>query len=96
MSTANTYTINSSLFQEFLSLIGKLVHSNLIRQIEYLKVENETLRGKLGRIVSTTPGEKRKIVKYGLPLGGDVRNIMSIVCYSTFRKWVNTIRFGKC
>ena len=95
MSTADIYTINSSIFQEFLSLIGKLVHSNLIRQIEYLKVENEILRGKLGRIVSTTPGEKRKIVKYGLPLGGDVRNIMSIVCYSTFRKWVNTIRFGK-
>jgi len=89
MSTANTYTINSSVFQEFLFLLGKLVHSNLVRQIEYLKVENQILRSKLGRIVTTTPSEKRRILKYGLALGSDIRNLISIVTYSTFRRWVN-------
>ena len=29
------------VFQEFLTLLGKMVHSDLIRQIEYLKVENQ-------------------------------------------------------
>ena len=89
MSTANTYTINSSLFQEFLYLLGKLVHSNLIKQIEYLKVENQILRSKLGRIVTPTPSEKRGILKYRLPLGSDIRNLISIVNYSTFRRWIN-------
>jgi len=40
MDYTKSYTINGSLFQEFLGLLGKMTHSNLIRQIEYMKVEN--------------------------------------------------------
>jgi len=49
MSGTVTYTRNNWIFQEFLLLLGHMVHSNLIRQIDYLKVENQILRSKLGK-----------------------------------------------
>ena len=88
MNYTQSYTINSNLFQEFLLLLGRVTQSNLIRQMEYLKVENEILRSKLPERVTTTPAEKRRLVKYGLPLGGQIREIISIVNYSTFRRWI--------
>ncbi|MHC4124010.1 MAG: integrase core domain-containing protein [Planctomycetota bacterium] len=93
MSTLNTYTTNTGVFQEFLALIGRMVHGELVRQLEYLKVENQILRGKLGRRVYLKPSEKRRLIKFGLPLKGDIKKFMSIVSYSTFRRWVNN---GAC
>lgn len=89
MSYTNTYTKNNWIFQEFLLLLGHMVHSNLIRQIDYLKVENQILRSKFGQRVNITLSEKRRLIKYGLPLGGSIRNFISIVSYSTFRRWIS-------
>ncbi|MBU1147884.1 MAG: integrase core domain-containing protein [Candidatus Omnitrophica bacterium] len=83
------YITNNALFQEFLTLLGKMVQSNLIRQIEYLKVENQILRSKFGSRITTTASEKRRLIKFGLPLGGAIRDAISIVSYSTFRRWVS-------
>lgn len=88
MNYTKSYTMNSSLFQEFLELLGNMTHGNLIRQIEYIKVENKILRSKLPQWVSTTTAEKRRLIKYGLPLRGQIKNTISIVGYSTFRRWV--------
>ena len=84
MSTA-IYTTSNGVFQQFFGLMGNMAHGNLMRQIQYLKVENQILRGKLGRVVTTTPAEKRRLIKYGLPLNGSIRGLISIVTYSTFR-----------
>lgn len=73
----------------FFNLLGTLANSSLIRQIEYLKVENEILRAKLPKRISTTPSEKRRLIKYGLPLKGKIREVISIVGYSTFRRWAH-------
>ncbi len=89
MSPVHMFTTNNGVFQEFLALLGKMVHSDLVRQMEYLKVENQILRSKLGRRINVTPSERRRIVKYGLPLRGNIRKVISIVSYSTFRRWVN-------
>lgn len=78
MYYTKSYTINGNLFQEFLGLLGKMTHSNLIRQIEYLKVENEILRSKLPKRITTTPAEKRRLIKYGFPLGGQIKNVIPI------------------
>ncbi|MBP7836130.1 MAG: hypothetical protein KA022_01475, partial [Candidatus Omnitrophica bacterium] len=88
MNYTNSYTITSSLFQEFLGLLGKMTQGQLIRQIEFMKVENEILRTKLPRRITTSPAEKRRLIKYGLPLRGQIKQIISIVGYSTFRRWV--------
>jgi len=87
MDYTKSYTINGNLFQEFLGLLGKMTHSNLIRQIEFMKVENEILRSKLPKRITTTPSEKRRLIKYGLPLYGQIKSVISIVGYSTFRRW---------
>jgi len=88
MST-NIYTTNQGIFQQFFGLMGNMVHGNLVRQIQYLKVENQILRSKVGTRVTTTASEKKRLIKYGLPLGGSIKGLVSIVTYSTFRRWVN-------
>jgi putative transposase len=93
MSKQGFYTINSGIFQELLLLIGKMVHSQLVRQIEYLKVENQILRKKVGKRIKITPSERRRLIKFALPLGSDIRKFISIVTYSSFRRWLR-IEFG--
>ena len=95
MSTTDDCPTSSWIFQEFLTLLGKMVQSDLVRQIQYLKVENQILRSKAGKIVTTTASEKRRLVKFGLPLGGKIKDVISIVSYSTFRRWVNDGVSGK-
>ena len=68
--------------------MGKLVHSSLVRQMEYLKVENQILRKKVKGRIKITPSEKRRLIRFGLSLNGDIRKLISIVSYSTFRRWV--------
>gem|GEM_PF-2234262 len=89
MTHTQSYTINGCIFQEFLLLLGRVVHSDLIRQMEYLKVENDILRNKCPKRITTTPAEKRKLIKYGLACRGRIKGIIFIVSYSTFRRWVN-------
>ena len=88
MSNDTIYTKNNGIFQEFLFLLGHMAHSNLMCQIDFLKTENKILRSKLGKRVNVTASEKQQLIKYGLPLNGSIRYFLSIVCYSTFRKWV--------
>jgi len=78
-----------SLFQEFWVTLGQLVHSDLMRQIEYLKVENKILRSKCSKRITTTADEKYLLLKYGLPLGGKIKKIINIVNYSSFRRWAS-------
>ena len=59
-----------------------------MRQIQYLKVENEILRSKAPKRITTTAEDKYRLIRYGLPLGGKLKKIINIVHYSTFRRWV--------
>ncbi len=78
----------------FFCLLG-LIESRLVRQIEYLKVENQILRSRLGQEVHTRPEERRRLLKFGLPLGDALKSLISIVSYQTFRRWVNQQAFRK-
>jgi len=81
MNYTDTYSTNQGVFQEFLGMLGKMVHSKLIRQIEYLKVENQILRAKTGKRISLTHEEKQRLLKFGLALGADIKRFISIVNY---------------
>ena len=83
MNHTQSYTINGCIFQEFLALLGRIVHSDLIRQMEHLKVENEILRAKCPKRITTSPAEKRRLIRYGLACRGKIKGIISIVSYST-------------
>jgi len=92
--TSLIYTPQNRIFQHFLTMLGQMVHADLVRQNEYLKVENEILRSKLGNQIRTTYEEKLRIIKFGLAVGGPIKKIISIVSYQTFRKWVNAFEEG--
>jgi len=48
-----------NVFSELLSFLGRMTQENLTHQIEYLKVENEILRKRVGRSIRPTPIERR-------------------------------------
>ncbi len=57
----------------------------LIAQLQYLTVENQILRGKLSKRISLTKRERRRLARFGKAVGPALRNIISIVQYSTFQ-----------
>jgi len=76
------------VFQDLLSVLGSVVQSDLVRQIEYLKVENQLLRNRLPKKIRLTRGEQDKILRYGRPLGVSIKKIINITSYQSFRRWL--------
>ena len=71
-------------------LLVFLIHmtqSILLRQIAYLKAENQILRSRLPGHIRTTAGERSLLVCLGAPLGSAIQELLSIVHYKTFLKW---------
>ena len=54
----------------------------------FLREENRILRSRLPSRVRATPAEKSRLIKLGRELGVKLRELISIVSYSTFRRWV--------
>jgi hypothetical protein len=50
-----------NVFSELLSLLGRMTQENLNRQIEYLKVENEILRKRIGKCIRPTALFKERV-----------------------------------
>ena len=92
MPVTVSYTTTQGLFQELFQLLGKAVQSELVRQIEYLRVENRILRRRLTKRVIVTPSERKRLVRFGRVLGKDIKTCLSIVSYQTFQKWVRESR----
>jgi putative transposase len=84
-----------NVFSELLSFLGKMTQENLTHQIEYLKVENGILRKRIGRSIRPTPVERWKLLKFGVPLGKDLRNIITVVTYETFLLWARGYKRNK-
>ncbi|MFH1397372.1 MAG: hypothetical protein ABIH27_02325 [Candidatus Omnitrophota bacterium] len=84
-----------NVFSELLSLLGRMPQENLNQQIDYLKVENEILRKRIGRSIRPTPVERRKLVKFGTLLGKDLKNIITVVTYETFLLWTRGYKRNK-
>ncbi len=77
------------IFQPLLFLLARSTEEDLRRQIEFLKVENEMLRGRVPKQrIFLKPQERKRLLKLGQALGPGVRHIITIVTYSTFRRWV--------
>ncbi len=92
MSVTVAYTTTQGLCQALLQLLGKAVQGDLVRQLEYLRVENQILRSKLSTRVIVTPSERRRLVRFGRVLGTDLKTCLSIVRLQTFQKWLRESR----
>jgi putative transposase len=77
------------LFQSLLVLIATATDRELARTVQFLKAENRILRDRLPKRIQVTPKEKRRLLKFGKPLGGAIKQMMSIVSPRTFLRWVN-------
>ncbi len=84
-----------NIVHPLLTLLASLTRQELAQQIRFLKAENEILRSKLPRRVILDDRQRRTLVKHGKKLGGKIKEVMSIVSYSTFRKWVRSMEGDK-
>jgi len=67
----NAGNLNKRIYSANSCLCGlsRMTQENLTYQIQYLKVENEILRKRIGKCIRPTAIEKRKLLKFGAPLG---------------------------
>ena len=77
------------LFQPLLFLLARSTADDLQKQVEYLKAENEMLRKRIAKKrIFLQADERAKLLKLGKGLGPAIRHLITIVDYSTFRRWV--------
>ncbi len=66
-----------------LLLLARLTDRQLAGVVQYLKAENEILRGRLPKRVTVTPQEKQRLHKFGRPLGPRIKDVVSILTRRT-------------
>ena len=76
------------LWQAFVMLLAGSTDRQLALQVRYLRAENRILRSKLPRRVKLTDRERRTLVKLGRAVGAGLKHLVSVVSYSTFRRWL--------
>ncbi len=72
-------------------LLASVTHQELARQIAYLKTENQILRERLPNRISTTRKERKRLITAGRKLGSQIKDVIGIVTYGTFRRWIREI-----
>lgn len=85
----------TKLFHPLLALIASASDSHLRRQVRYLKEENQILRARIPGQVHTRREERDRLLKFGLPLGAAIEELISIVTPGTFYRWRREARRGK-
>ncbi len=75
-------------FHPLLFWIARSTESELTKYLQYLKEENQLLRGRLPKQVRTTPAERARLVQFGLELGDAIYDLVTIVRPQTFRRWI--------
>ena len=84
----------NKLFHPLLELIANAAENELAAIIQHLKEENRILRDKLPKRVQLTDEERQRLVKTGSPLGSAIKEIITIVHYRTFQRWVAAAKGG--
>jgi putative transposase len=80
------------LFQPLLFLFARCSRNQLIRQLEFLRAENEILRKRAcNRHVVLKPEERARLIELGERLGPAIKQVITIVSYSTYRRWIRKV-----
>ncbi len=70
------------------ALLASFTRQDLARQVAYLKEENRILRARLPERLVATGQEKRRLLRFGKKLGQQLNELISIVTYQSFLRWV--------
>jgi putative transposase len=81
----------AAIVHPLLTLLASLTRQELAQQVAYLKAENAILRSKLPDRITLSNQERRRLVRHGKKLGPRIRELVSIVSYSTFRRWIRNM-----
>jgi Integrase core domain/Homeodomain-like domain len=80
------------LFQPLLFLLARCSRNQLIRQIEFLRAENQILRKRLPkRRIRITLDEQKRLITLGTAVGPGIRKLITIVNPSTYRRWIRNL-----
>jgi putative transposase len=74
--------------KRLLILLAHASERELARHVQHLKHENRVLRARLPEHIKTTPAERARLLKYGLPVGPAINELITIVTPGTFHRWV--------
>jgi putative transposase len=77
------------IYHSFLRLLATATDKMLARYLQYLKSENHLLRAKLPKRISITPEERRRLLKFGIPVGPAIKDLITIVSPRTFARWAS-------
>ena len=75
-------------------ILAQATNKELIRQIQFLKIENEILRSRLPKTIRVTPTEKQRLLKYGRILRSAIKELITIVTPRTFARWLTEGKKG--
>ena len=70
------------------ALLASVTRQDQARQVAYLKEEHRTLRTRLPERLVATAQERRRLLKFGRKLVVQLRDLISIVSYQTFVRWI--------
>ena len=74
----------SRFFHPLLYILFAASEQELIRDVHYLKTENQRLRNRLPKTIRTTPEERRQLVKAARGISEEtLRELVSIVSPAT-------------
>ncbi|MCD4779974.1 MAG: integrase core domain-containing protein [Candidatus Omnitrophica bacterium] len=78
---------------KFINFFTQIYNSHQQNKIAFLKVETQILRSKCPyRRMVLTDKERNRLIKFGQPLGGDIKRIITIVSPSAFYSWIRKQR----
>ncbi len=80
----------SRIFHPLFYILFSPSRQELIRDVHFLKTENQRLRNRLPETIRTTPEERRELVKAAQGISKEtLRELVSIVSPATFLRWMN-------
>ena len=90
-----------TIFHPLLVLLANLTDQTLarqlkdvVRQLQFVKAENEVLRAHLPERVVVTPRERRRLIRMGKPLGTAIMGLITVVTPGTFLRWIREAKAG--